>query len=144
MSTPRRLLGGLAVPLTLAGAALAAQPAAAGPLNGNTFTIDLSCSDGRQYPISVLDPAADQAPGHLIGGTSVLIPVAFAFDVTVLDSAGTVVEHFSSPLEPVRGRSGDRHDAMTCTYAQTETEPAPDGGEYTIVLNGTVLARVAH
>jgi len=138
MSHRWTLLSIASVPAIALGVALSGGPAAAAPANANTFLVDLSCSNGQQYTISLLDPAADPAVGHVVDGTAVLIPTAFQFDITVLDAAGNVLDQISSPVDAVRGGSGQRHDVMTCTFSDTETEQGPGGEVVTIRVDGTV------
>ena len=140
MSHRRTVLSVASVPAIALGVALGAGPAAAEPTNANTFLVDLSCSNGQQYTISVLDPAADPAVGHVVDGTGVLLPTSFQYDITVVDGAGNIVDQFSSPVDAVRGRSDQRHDIMTCTFSDTETEQGPGGEEVTIRIDGTVRA----
>ena len=140
MSPRSTLLLTAALPAVALGVALSAGPAAAVPGNANSFLIDLGCSNGQHYTISVVEPSADQSAGHLVAQPGVLIPTAFQFDVTVLDEDGAVVDQFSSPVDLVRGRSEAQHDVMTCTFSQTETDVAPDGSALTIRLDGTVRA----
>ena len=85
-----------------------------------TAPVDLACSNGQTYPISVVEPSADQWAGHLVAQPGVLIPTAFQFDVTVLAADGTVIDRFSTPVDLVRGRSEAHHDVMTCTFSQTD------------------------
>ena len=140
MSPRSTLILSAAVPVVALGVALSVGPAAAAPANANSTLIDLACSNGQSYPISVVEPSADQSAGHLVAQPGVVIPTAFQFDVTLLDEAGAVVDQFSSPVDLVRGRSEAQHDVMTCTFSQTETDVAPDGSALTIQLDGTVRA----
>lgn len=126
------------------GLAASAGPAVAAPSNGNTFALDLSCSDGADYPVTLVDTSADAAPAHLVDNTSVLIPTAFQFHITVIDADGNIVDEISPPLEVVHGSSGAHHDTMSCSFAQTETEDIPGVGPVTIRVDGTVDAYRAH
>src|SRR5262245_2662975 len=124
--SPRRTILMLAAPLAAALAAPAvAAPAVAEPTNANTFVLDLSCSDGRHYPITVVENAAQHAAAHLLDTNSVLIPTAFQFHFTVIDADGNVVDEVTPPLDVVQGRSGAQHDTMSCTFEQTQTEDLP-------------------
>ena len=127
-------------PLALLGVATAAVPASAAPFNGNTFLLDLSCSDGSHYAVTLVDHTDDAAPAHLVDSPGVLIPTAFTYHITVLDAEGAVVDDFTTPPASVHGRSGANLDTMTCTFAQTETEDVPGVGEVTVVIEGTVDA----
>ena len=100
MSPRSTLLLTAALPVVALGVALSAGPAAAAPGNANSFLIDLGCSNGQHYTISVVEPSADQSAGHLVAQPGVLIPTAFQFDVTVLDEAGAVVDQFSYSRRP--------------------------------------------
>ncbi len=144
MSVQRIKLIAATVPLAVLGLAAGAGPAAAAPVNGNTFVLDLSCSDGADYAVTLVDNASDAAPAHIVDGNGVLIPTAFQFHITVIDADGNVVEETTPPLEIVRGHSGAQHDVMSCTFAQTETEDIPGHGQVTIRLDGTVDAYRAH
>ena len=84
MSPRSTILLSAAVPVVALGVALSAGPAAAAPANANSFLIDLGCSNGQSYTISVVEPSADQSAGHLVAQPGVVIPTAFQFDVTVL------------------------------------------------------------
>ena len=126
------------------GLAASAGPAVAAPDNGNTFVLDLHCSDGADYTVTLIERSADPAPAHLLASTSVLIPTAFDFHITVIDADGNVIDEITGPHEIVRGRSGEQHDTMSCTYAQTETVEAPGSGEVTVQLDGRVEAHLAH
>jgi hypothetical protein len=132
------------VPAALLGLAVAAGPAAAAPYNDNTFVLDLSCSNGADYTVTLVDNSADQAPAHLVDSTSVLIPTAFQFHIIVIDADGNVIDEVTPPREVVRGSSGAQLGTMTCTFAQTETEDIPGVGEVTLHLDGTVDAYLPH
>jgi hypothetical protein len=132
------------VPAALLGLAAAAGPAAAAPYNGNTFVLDLHCSNGADYAVTIVDNSADPAPAHLVDSTSVLIPTAFQFHIIVIDADGNVVDEVTPLREIVRGMSGEQHDTMSCSFAQTETDYIPGVGEVTLLLDGTVDAYQAH
>jgi hypothetical protein len=130
------------VPVALFGLAAAAGPAA--PYNDNTFVLDLSCSNGAEYTVTLVDNSSDAAPAHLVDNTSVLIPTAFQFHITVFDADGNVVDEVTPPPEIVHGNSGEQHDTMSCTFSHTETEDIPGAGQVTIQVDGTVDAYLPH
>jgi len=144
MSLHKTRLIAAAVPAAVLALASAAGPAVAAPYNANTFVLDLSCSNGADYSVTLVDNSADAAPAHLVDSTSVLIPTAFQFHIVVIDADGNVVDEISPPQRSVHGSSGAQHDTMSCTFAQTETEDIPGVGEVTIHVTGTVDAFLAH
>jgi len=144
MSLHRTRLIAAAVPAAVLALASAAGPAVAAPYNANTFVLDLSCSNGAHYSVTLVDNSADAAPAHLVDSTSVLIPTAFQFHIVVIDADGNVVDEISPPQRSVHGSSGAQHDTMSCTFTQTETEDIPGVGEVTIHVTGTVDAFLAH
>ena len=144
MTLPRIMVAAAAALAAAIGGSTAAAPAAAAPSNGNTFVLDLSCSDGQHYPITLVDKAAQPSAAHLLDRNSVLIPTAFQFHIVVLDSVGRVVEEVTPPPQIVRGRSGEHHETMSCTFAQTHNETLAGVGEVTIRLEGTVHAHSPH
>lgn len=75
----------------------------------------------------MVENAAQPAAAHLVNGSSVLIPTAFRFPFTTLDANGHVLDEITPPLEVVRGKSGEYHDTMSCTFAQTQVEEIPGG-----------------
>ncbi len=144
MTHRRNLLTAAATLAAALVASTAAAPALAAPSNANTFVLDLSCTDGNTYAVTVVGKAAQPAAAHVLGANSVLIPTAFQFRVTVFDAGGNVIDEATPPLEVVRGRSGTHRDTMSCTFTQTETENLPGVGLVTVRLDGTVHAYTPH
>jgi hypothetical protein len=141
----RKCLTRAAIVVALAaGAAGFAAPATAGPDNTNTFPLDLSCSNGEQYTITVLENASQQAAVHVIGSTSVLVPTTFRFRTTVTDAGGTVLDDSTTPLESVHGASSAHHDTMECVFTQFAYHDWPEVGPVTIEVDGTVEAYIPH
>lgn len=117
--------------------------ASADPDNSNTFPLDLSCSNGQDYTITVLATAPEQAAVHVVDGPSVLVPTTFAFHTLVTaDDTGAVLDETSTPPMAVHGRSGEQLDTFTCTFAQFAHHVWPDVGAVTIEVDGTVEAYV--
>lgn len=124
---------------TLAASAGAA-PALAAPHNANTFTLDLACSDGHDYSITLLETTPEQPAVHIVGTTSVLVPTAFQWHVVVTDAEGNVLDETTSPPETVHGKSVDQLDTTECTFTQFAYHDFPDVGPVTIKVEGTVWA----
>jgi hypothetical protein len=124
---------------TLAASAGAA-PALAAPHNANTFTLDLTCSDGHDYSITLLETTPEQPAVHIVGTTSVLVPTAFQWHVVVTDAEGNVLDETTSPQEMVHGRSVDQLNTTECTFIQFAYHDFPDVGPVTIEVDGTVWA----
>lgn len=128
---------------TLAISAGTAAPVLAAPDNDNTFTLDLTCSDGNAYTVTLLQTTPEQPAAHIVGTTSVLVPAAFAWHVVVTDdSEGTVLDETTSPPEAVHGRSVDRLDTVECTFTQFAHHDWPQVGAVTIATTGTVSAYI--
>lgn len=121
-------------------ASVGAPGALAAPNNANTIMLDVACSDGHDYSITLLEITPDQAAAHIVGSTSVLIPSAFQWHLVVTDAEGNVLDETTSPLEMVHGRSVDRLDTLECTFTQFAHHDFPDVGPVTIQLSGTVWA----
>ena len=140
---PAVLVGGaltLAALLTAPGLSAATGPAAsAAPDNANTLVLNLDCSNGRHYAITVVEPAPDQAAVHVMDGRAVLIPTVFQWHIVVTDNNGNVLDETEPPPQLVHGRSAEQHATMTCTFAQIAHHDSPDGG-YTVRVEGTVQA----
>lgn len=119
---------------------VAPAPALAAPDNGNTFSLDLACSDGHDYDITLLETSSDPAAVHIVGTSSVLVPTAFQWHVVVTDAEGSVLDETTSPPEAVHGRSVDRLHTVECTFTQVAHHDNPDTGSLTITIDGTVWA----
>jgi hypothetical protein len=129
----------LTLAATLA-ASLGAPGALAAPNNANTITLDLACSDGLYYSITLLETTPDQPAAHIVGSTSVLVPTAFQWHLIVTDAEGNVLDETTAPPEMVHGRSVDRLETLECTFTQFAHHDFPDVGPVTIQLDGTVWA----
>ncbi len=141
--TVRRIIRTAAAALAATLAAFtAAAPAVAAPDNGNTFTLDLGCSDGHDYSITLLTTTPEQPAVHIVGTTSVLVPTAFQWHVLVTDADGNVLDETTSAPESVHGGSVDRLDTIECTFTQFAHHDWPDVGPVTIEVDGTVDAYV--
>ncbi len=123
---------------------VAAPSASADPVNQNTFLLDLACSDGQIYTVTVSNPDVEQPAVHLVDSTSVLVPTTFAWHVLVTDASGGVLDESTSAPEVVHGRSVDRLDTIECTFAQYAYHDWPDVGPVTIEVDGTVQAYRPH
>lgn len=130
----------VAVAAGLMAAAGVSAPALAAPHNTNTFPLELACSAGQRYTVTVLEPTPETAAVHMVGSTSVLIPTLFQWHVLVTDATGTVLEESSPPPQLVHGRSAERLDTMECTFTQVAHHDWPDVGAVTIQVDGTVHA----
>lgn len=140
MTMHRRLLTALASAFLLSGAQAAlAMTAQAAPQGANTFTLDVTCSDGNDYEVTLVDTAPDRAAVHVVGATTVLVPTAFQWHVVVTDDEGVVLDESTSSLEPVHGRSVERLDTVECTFSQVAHHET-DSGPMTITVDGTVWA----
>lgn len=141
MTTPRTVLTTAAtLALTLAAAPSLAAPALAGPHNPNTITVNLACSNGHDFAITMLQTSPDRAAVHIVGTTSVLVPTAFQWHVVRTDSAGTVLDEHTTPRQSVHGRSVERLDTIVCTFTQITHHHLPDTGPVTLTIDGTVWA----
>lgn len=131
--------------LLLAGLGLAVSPAAADPNNANSFPLDLTCSNGQEYAVTVMATTGDQPAVHVVDSTSVLVPTNFRFHLRITaDADGTVLDESDTPPETVHGRSGDRLDTFECTFAQFAHHVWPDVGAVTIEVDGTVQGYLPH
>ena len=117
-------------------------PAYAAPGNANTFTLDLNCSDGHEYDITLVQTSSDRAAVHIGGTTSVLVPTAFRWHVLVTDDQGHVIDESLSSREPVHGASVDRLDTRECRFTQVAYHDDPATGRVTITIEGTVWAHL--
>jgi len=142
-STKRRrpltvIVGGAFAFSTLLGT-LGLSVALAAPNNANTFVLNLECSNGQEYAVTVLEPAPDRAAVHVVDSRSVLIPSVFQWHVVVTDAHGNILDESTPPPELVHGRSGEQFKTIECTFSQTAHHDSPDGG-YTVRVDGTVQA----
>jgi hypothetical protein len=126
----------------LAALSVVAEPAYAAPHNANTFTLDLTCSDGRNYDITLMQTSSDRAAVHVVDTTSVLVPTAFRWHVVVTDDQGRVLDESLSALEPVHGASVERLDTVQCSFIQFAYHDDPGTGAVTIAIDGTVWAHL--
>ncbi len=85
--------------------------------------VDLTCSNGESYTVEVRGNGGF-TPGHVVGSTGVLIPVAFGpFELTAELPDGTIIEQ-EDPLIERKGKGeayGRQRQTVTCTYSDTET-----------------------
>ncbi len=58
--------------------------------------LDLTYSDGQVYTVAVSSPDAEQSAVHLLGSTSVLVPITFAWHVLMTDASGDVLDESTS------------------------------------------------
>lgn len=113
-------------------------PAQAAPANGNTFTLDLACSGGNAYSVTLLETTPEQAAVHVVGTTSVLVPTAFAWRVVVTNAQGAVLSETTSPPVAAHGASAGGLDTVECTFTQFAHHDFPEIGPVTIATTGTV------
>ena len=106
----------------------------------SSTTLDLSCADGQDYSITLLERTTEDPAVHVVGTTSVLVPTAFQWHVLMSDAEGNVLDESTSPVEPVHGRSGQQLDTLTCTFTQFGHHDIPGVGPVTIQVDGTVWA----
>src|SRR5215203_1153090 len=89
--------------------------ATAGQASPDTQVLDLRCSNGQQYSITVLTTTAEQAAVRVVAGTSVIVPTSFQWHVVVTDAEGTVLDESTTGPYSVHGRSVERLSTVTCT-----------------------------
>ncbi len=135
MTLRRIILTSTAMLATAAGT----SPAFAAPHNANTFTLELACSDGNDYSVTLLQTTPEQPAVHIVGTSSVLVPTSFQWHVVVIDAEGNVLDETTSPPENVHGRSVDQLPTIECTFTQVAHHNLPDG-PVTIEVDGTVWA----
>ncbi len=139
-STARRLPSAVLVVGAFAlSTLLSITPALGAPDNANTLVLDLGCTDGQHYSITVLEPTPDQAAAHVVNGTSVLIPTVFQWHIVITDTDGNVLDESNPPPELVHGHSAAQLDTIECTFTQTAHHEA-----YTVQVDGTVQAYLPH
>lgn len=112
----------------------------------NSEVVPLECDNGQSYVVEV-NGNGEFTPGRVVGGTAVLVPVAFGdFTGTVYDENGDVVDTFTEPGPSTKGQSAKGvKDPVTCTFEFTEvgdgSDPEfPEG--YTFEGSGSVVARI--
>lgn len=135
-----RIAGGL-VALGMA-STLVVGAAGAAP---NSEVVPLECDNGQSYVVEV-NGNGEFTPGRVVGGTAVLVPVAFGdFTGTVRDESGNVVETFTEE-GATKGRSAKGvKNPVTCTFEFTEVSDGsdpefPEG--YTFEGSGEVVVRI--
>lgn len=133
----RRLASILAI--TAVSAALAGGTAAAAPVNApNAETIALDCGDAGTFDV-VVNGNGEWAPGHLLDGTGVLVPIAFGeLTGVVRDAEGNVIDEFTEPAT-TKGKARARgRERATCTFTLTFTEEG-----ITATVSGSVTGFMA-
>jgi len=133
-----RVMAATAIGLAMA----AATGTAAAPANPNAMVLDLSCSNGQRYSVSVIRPAGERAAVRVLESTSVLVPTAFQWHTVMTDDEGAVLDESTTPMYPVHGQSDPWLDTMTCTFLQVAHHVLPEGGVLTIQVEGTVRAHL--
>jgi hypothetical protein len=131
----------LAIGSALAIALATATTAAADPSNGNTFMLELACSNGQHYAITLLQTAPEKAAVHVVDGPSVLVPTTFSWHtLTTVDETGAVLGETSTPPEAIHGRSAEQLETLSCTFSQFAHHVWDGVGAVTIEVDGTVEA----
>ena len=135
-----RIAGGL-VALGMA-STLVVGAASADP---NSEVVPLECDNGQSYVVEV-NGNGEFTPGRVVGGTAVLVPIAFGeFTGTVRDEKGNVVETFTEE-GGTKGQSAKGvKNPVTCTFVFTEVSDGsdpefPEG--YTFEGSGEVVVRI--
>lgn len=107
--------------------------------------VPLECDNGKSYVVAV-NGNGEFTPGHVVGGTAMLVPIAFGeFTGTLRDENGDVVETFTEE-GATKGQSAKGvKDPVTCTFEFTEVSDGsdpefPEG--YTFEGSGTVVVRI--
>lgn len=133
----RRFASVLAI--TALAAALAAAPASAAPSNApNAVVVSLDCGAGGAFDV-VVNGSGAWAPGHVVGGAGIVIPLAFGEETTtVRDPEGNVVAEETRPAM-TKGRASARgRERLSCTYSATFED---DG--LTITIAGSATGFIA-
>jgi hypothetical protein len=136
-SIVRRLASLLAI--AAFAAALTTATASAAPVDApNATVVSLDCGTDGAFDV-VVNGNGQWAPGHLVGGNGVVIPLSFGEEtITVRDPEGNVVDQFTEPAV-TKGRARARgRERVSCTYSATIEE---DG--LTITVTGSVTGFMA-
>ena len=103
--------------------------------------IPLVCDNGQSFDVRVNGNGAF-TPGHIVGQTSVLVPIAFGdFFFRAELPSGEVIEDSFDEVD-LKGNVANRNprDTVTCTFSETftltEDDPEFDLPAGTVVTNG--------
>jgi hypothetical protein len=135
MSRTRRVAaGGALSSLALGVLGLTAPTASADPVNGNTSTVEVACTDGASYEVTATDGSAQFAAAHDLGSTATLIPLAWGLAHIELRSIedGSLIAAFDEDWGGTKGASAHQPGARTCTASLGGVEDVPDLGEVAI------------
>lgn len=148
-SSPSRHLpdrrAALAIPSAGAVAALVALagPASAEPVNRNTETTTITCSDGATFTATDLDlfTGAQEWPrwvAHDLDSTAVFVPTHFGdvhIEVTSLADGSLILSEERS-FDVAKGSAGDAvGDVLDCTASFSSPEEIPGFGE--VLVSGS-------
>ena len=116
-------------------AALTAVAAPAAPVNApNAELVTLDCGAAGTFDV-VVNGNGEWAPGHLLDGNGVVIPVAFGESTFVVrDAEGNVVEQGTEPATSKGKAKARGRERITCGFTLTFEE---DGFTATVTGSGT-------